>query len=139
MEERIVATIDKNSSYFVGTVNSVILNDNTYDYEYILGLKNSKLLNTYFKKRFTTISLTASFLGVLPICTLSTSSQKQKANEISKLVEQLLSLNAEKLNTKLQTKISQIESRAIYCMNKIDQIVYDLFELTAAEIKIIES
>ena len=139
LEERIVATIDKNSSYFVGTVNSVILNDNTYDYEYILGLINSKLLNTYFKKRFTTISLTASFLGVLPICTLSTSSQKQKANEISKLVEQLLSLNAEKLNTKLQTKISQIESRAIYCMNKIDQIVYDLFELTAAEIKIIES
>ena len=83
LEERIVATIDKNSSYFVGTVNSVILNDNTYDYEYILGLINSKLLNTYFKKRFTTISLTASFLGVLPICTLSTSSQKQKANESS--------------------------------------------------------
>ncbi len=139
LEERIVATLDKNSSYFVGTVNSVILNDNNYDYEYILGLINSKLLNTYFKKRFTTISLTASFLGVLPICTLSTSSQKQKAKEISKLVEQLLSLNAEKLNTKLQTKISQIESRAIYCMNKIDQIVYELFELTAAEIKIIET
>lgn len=139
LEERIVATLDKNSSYFVGTVNSVILNDNTFDYEYILGLINSKLLNTYFKKRFTTISLTASFLGVLPICTLSTSSQKQKAKEISKLVEQLLSLNAEKLNTKLQTKISQIESRAIYCMNKIDQIVYELFELTAAEIKIIET
>jgi type I restriction-modification system DNA methylase subunit len=139
LEERIVATLDKNSSYFVGTVNSVILNDNTYDYEYILGLINSKLLNTYFKKRFTTISLTASFLGVLPICTLSTSSQKQKAKEISKLVEQLLSLNAEKVNTKLQTKISQIESRAIYCMNKIDQIVYELFELTAAEIKIIET
>ena len=62
-----------------------------------------------------------------------------KAKEISKLVEQLLSLNAEKVNTKLQTKISQIESRAIYCMNKIDQIVYELFELTAAEIKIIET
>lgn len=137
LTERIVATLDNNSCYFVGTVNSVILNDSTYDYKYILGLLNSKLHNTYFKKRFTTISLTASFLGVLPVAKLSSESKKQKANDISKLVDELLKLNDEKVKSKLPSKITQLESRINYCINRIDEIVYQLYELTETEIKII--
>ncbi len=139
LAERIVATLDNSSSYFVGTVNSVILNDSTYDYKYILGLLNSKLHNTYFKKRFTTISLTASFLGVLPIAKLSSDSKKQKAKEISKLVDELLKLYDEKSKAKLPSKITQLEGRINYCINRIDEIVYQLYDLNEAEIKIIEN
>jgi TolA-binding protein len=97
------------------------------------------LHNTYFKKRFTTISLTASFLGVLPVAKLSSESKKQKANDISKLVDELLKLNDEKVKSKLPSKITQLESRINYCINRIDEIVYQLYELTEAEIKIIET
>lgn len=138
LADRIVATLDENGYYFVGTVNSVILNDNTYNYKYILGLLNSKLHNTYFKKRFTTISLTASFLGVLPICKLNTEKKKREAAEIIKLVDQLLQLNSEKEETKLQSKVSQLESKIEYCGNRINEIIYQLYELTESEIKFIE-
>jgi len=138
LKERIVATFDENGYYFIGTVNSVILNDNLYDIKFILGLLNSTLFNTYFKRRFTTISLTASFLGVLPINKLELEIKKGIANEISKNVNQLLSLNEQLMNSKLQTQKEQIQSRLEYLLSKIDALVYDLYELTDDEIAIID-
>jgi hypothetical protein len=43
-----------------------------------------------------------------------------------------------RIKTKLQTKISQIESKIDYCENRINQIVYQLYDLTEEEIKIVE-
>jgi type I restriction-modification system DNA methylase subunit len=139
LKDRIVATLDENGYYFVGTVNSVILNDNSYDIKFILGLLNSNLFNTYFKKRFTTISLTASFLGVLPVNKLETESKKEIAKQISKNAIQLLSLNEELLNSKLQSKKEQIQGRLEYLSSKINELVYELYDLTKEEIEIVES
>jgi hypothetical protein len=50
-----------------------------------------------------------------------------------------LKLNDEKVKSKLPSKITQLESRINYCINRIDEIVYQLYELTEAEIKIIET
>ncbi len=138
LTDRIVATLDENGYYFIGTVNSVILNDNSYDIKFILGLLNSNLFNTYFKKRFTTISLTASFLGVLPVSKLETQSNRAVAKEISKDVVQLLSLNEQLLNSRLQTKREQILSRVEYFSSKINELVYQLYELTPEEIDLVE-
>lgn len=55
-----------------------------------------------------------------------------------KLVDQLLQLNKEKAETTLSTKISQIEGKIDYCENRINQIVYQLHDLTEEEIKIVE-
>jgi chaperonin cofactor prefoldin len=52
------------------------------------------------------------------------------------LVNQLLKLNEEKAETKLQTKVSQLESKIDYCGSKISEIVYQLYELTEDEIKL---
>lgn len=139
LKDRIVATLDENGYYFVGTVNSVILNDNSYDIKFILGLLNSNLFNTYFKKRFTTISLTASFLGVLPVNKLETESKKEIAKQISKNAIQLLSLNEELLNSKLQSKKEQIQGRLEYLSSKINELVYELYDLTKEEIELVES
>ena len=139
LKDRIVATLDENGYYFVGTVNSVILNDNSYDIKFILGLLNSNLFNTYFKKRFTTISLTSSFLGVLPVIKLETESKKEIAKQISKNVIQLLTLNEELLNSNLQSKKEQIQDRLEYLSSKINELVYELYNLTKEEIKLIES
>jgi len=49
LNERIVATLDNNGYYFIGTVNSVILNTEDYDYRFILGLLNSELHNLILK------------------------------------------------------------------------------------------
>jgi type I restriction-modification system DNA methylase subunit len=139
LKDRIVATLDENGYYFVGTVNSVILNDNSYDIKFILGLLNSNLFNTYFKKRFTTISLTSSFLGVLPVIKLETESKKGIAKQISKNVIQLLTLNEELLNSNLQSKKEQIQDRLEYLSSKINELVYELYNLTKEEIELVES
>jgi hypothetical protein len=138
LKDRIVATLDTNGSYFIGTVNSVILNDDTYDYKFILGLLNSTLLNSYFTKRFTTISLTAAFLGVLPICVLSTESKKRKASEIIKFVDQIIHLNQELQTAALPNRIDLLQSRIAYNEDCINQLVYELYGLTKKEIMIIE-
>jgi hypothetical protein len=101
-------------------------------------LLNSTLLNSYFKKRFTTISLTAIFLGVLPICALSTENKKRKANEIIKLVNQLLQLNKDLQATTSPYRIEQLQSRIAYSEDRINALVYELYGLTEAEIVIVE-
>jgi type I restriction-modification system DNA methylase subunit len=139
LNERIIATLDENGYCFVGTVNSVILNDNTYNIKYILGLLNSNLLNTYFKKRFTTISLTASFLGVLPINKLESEDKKQISKEIISIVDQILALRSELLVTTLHSKKETIGNRCDFLNSKINDLVYKLYNLTQKEINLIEN
>ena len=62
---------------------------------------------------------------------------EKNGTEIIKLVEQLQNLNIEKTTTKLETKINQTQNKIDYCENRINEIVYQLYGLTAAEIKII--
>ena len=63
---------------------------------------------------------------------------KKLGIEIVKHVDLLLKLNEEIKETKLQTKIEQIKQRIEHSEDKINQLVYELYELTPAEIAIIE-
>ena len=74
-------------------------------------------------------------LDQLPIVITNEKNQ----TEIVKLVDQLLSLNKELSEVKLETKKEQIQSKIDYCENRINEIVYQLYNLTEDEIKIIES
>jgi predicted nucleic acid-binding Zn-ribbon protein len=59
-------------------------------------------------------------------------------SEIEKLSNQLLQLNEERSETKLQTKINQLQGKIDYCENRINEIVYQLYNLTEEEIKMVE-
>lgn len=124
LERRIVATIDENACYFVGTVNGLTPIESDVDFitdEYfLLALINSKLLNKYFKSQYITISLTSSFLGDLPIKITSNENQLK----IGDLVRELINEKNDEIRENL--------------INNIDKMVYQLYELTEEEIKIIE-
>jgi len=138
LNERIIATLDEIGLCFIGTVNSVVLTDNSFNIKYILGLLNSNLLNVYFKKRFTTISLTAAFLGVLPINKIETESKKKISLEIVDCVNQMIDLKADRLATTLHSKIEIIENRFGFLNSKLNHLVYDLYDLSQKEIELIE-
>lgn len=121
LKRRIVATLDTKGLCFVGTVNAIIPNELGWDMFYLLGLVNSTLLNVYFSHRFTTISLTAAFLGELPI--KPQSSDAKRASKISELVCRRLS--------KQTADTSALE-------REINQQVYALYGLTPEEIAIVE-
>ena len=103
-----------------------------------MALLNSKLLHYYFSKtssdrKETFPKIKGVQLAEFPI------KYDTKYLEIIQLVDQLLKLNQEKTTTKLQTKLSQLQSKIDYCEDKINEIVYRLYGLTEEEIKIIES
>lgn len=104
------------------------LNDDTISYKYVLALLNSKLLSFYKTKNsgsakkddFTQITL--SDIRQLPIPKIETSKQQK----FIKLVDKILGAK----ETNADTTITE---------NELDQLVYQLYNLTEEEIKIIEN
>jgi len=106
----------------------VKLNDDTLSYKYILALLNSKLLSYYKTKNsgsakkddFTQITL--GDIRQLPIPKIDTITQKP----FIKLVDAML------ITKKRTEDITDLETQ-------IDQLVYELYELTPEEIEIVEN
>lgn len=146
--KRITATLDLEYRYFLSSLYAIyfkekILN-NEFDLKFLLGIINSELAN-YFVKLIALNLTEGAFtkirtnqLARLPIVMIMSKQDEVIKNEISILVNQLLQLNSEKAEAKLQTKISQFENKIDYCENKINQLVYQLYGLTEEEVKIVE-
>lgn len=112
------------------------------DAKFLLGIINSRLLAFYIRKKYnrqdkTFPEIRIYELAALPIKKIDKSKQPLKS-EIEKLVNQLLKLNQEKQETKLESKLNQLQSKIDYCEDRINQLVYQLYELTEDEIKIVE-
>lgn len=116
-----------------------ILRSDKVNLKFLLGLINSKLLSFYLSKRLITNSqgFPQVLMGQLEQLPIVTTSEKYQ-NEIAQSVEQLLQLNQEKEEIKLQTKVLQLESKIDYCESRINEIVYQLYDLAEEEIKIVE-
>jgi type I restriction-modification system DNA methylase subunit len=116
-----------------------ILTSDKLDLKFLLGVINSNLL-TYFlaKKLLTNVQgFPQVLMGQLDQLPIANATQKQET-EIIKHVDQLLHLNNEKQNTTLPNKLEMIVNRIEYAENKINQIVYEMYELTDDEIQQIE-
>ena len=109
----------------------------------MLGVITSKATKYFWKKNnsdekktFPKIKKEAILSIPVPIITKQ---NKNLHDEIVKLVNQLLQLNQEKAEIKLATKLDQLQNKIDYCENRINQIVYQLYELTEAEIEVVEN
>ena len=122
------------------------IDNDTVNPFYILGLINSTLMTWYHHKRNPKAQkglfpkILVSDLAKLPIKKndLKDSKEKSEYNEIIKHVDLLLKLNEELKEEKLQTKIEQIKQHIDHSEEKINELVYELYELTPEEIKIVE-
>jgi hypothetical protein len=135
---------DKYTLMAGGGFSISIQNDN-FNKKYLLGLLNSHLLFWYLNKlsnvfRGGWITCTKQYFSQLPIKIVNFQKESEKSfyDEIVKLVEQLLKLNEEKAEAKLQSKIEQLQNHINYCEDKINEIVYQLYGLMEEEIKIVE-
>jgi type I restriction-modification system DNA methylase subunit len=146
-DDKLRSTIDVSESICVNSCHVIkFKNVQCFDYKYILGLLNSKLLQKIFElqnpqmigKVFSEIKVI--YVERLPIKEIDQNNKFEilRHNEIVKLVDQLLKLNEEKSQTSLSTKLSQIGGRIDYCENRINELVYQLYDITPEEQKIIE-
>jgi hypothetical protein len=145
LTKRIQATIDNEQS-FLGKSSLIITNK--INNCFLIGLLNSKLLNYYFKTKFDNTHMAGGYmrfdipyLSKLPIKQIDFSNQEETIihNQIVSYVLQLLQLNKDKQAATLETKKEQLKSKIEYYEDKVNELVYQLYNITDEERKIIET
>ena len=114
-------------------------------YEYLLGLLNSNLVGWWYQqlipeKGRVFAEVKVVNLEKIPIKIIDQKNTADKANydEIVRLVGQLLHLNIEIKDAKLQSQIDQLQQHIAHCEDKINRLVYQIYGLSDNEIKIVE-
>jgi len=127
VSSKLMFAYDNEQYYALNTIVVVTLkNEQKYNIKYLLALLNSRLMNCIYANKFKSTKtvfseIQARSVGELPI--------KLSANiaPYIKMVDSII----EKKKTDFQTDTSTLEA-------KIDKLVYELYELTDEEVKIVE-
>lgn len=137
--DSIIATIIGKDIICRNNLHIVISNE--INHKFLLGIINSKLSNFYYaqinpEKGEALAEVKKNHVEQLPIPKKYT---KQAHDQIVNHVEQLLQLNKDLQSTTLETKKEQIKSKIEYFEDKINELVYQLYNITDEERKIIEA
>ncbi|MBI3502747.1 MAG: N-6 DNA methylase [Bacteroidetes bacterium] len=139
---QLLVTYDNHKNYFLDTVNVSRYDswDKKHSLKYICGVLNSKLVTYWYCNKYKMPTIGLYELHSIPIKPIDfkNTAEKNTHDEIIKHVDLLLKLNEELQEEKLQTKIEQIKQRIEHSEEKINELVYELYDLKKDEIKIIE-
>ncbi len=137
-----IATFVSANIFTLNTIYNVYLKEKIIpDLKFILGIINSNVIKFFWKKSNSDVKKTFPKIkkeAILSIPIPEINGDKSIHDDISKLVDQLIKLNEELREQKLETKKNQIQSKIDYCENRINEIVYQLYDLSKEEIKIVE-
>jgi hypothetical protein len=143
--DRLIATLDTEQYFSLDSTHVIHVLSNEIDIKYILGLYNSRLINFLYQSRVQEggrvfAQVKTVNLKPLPIKLVdqNNKSEVKIQHEIIHHVDVLLKLNIELKDAKLQTNVNQLKQRIEHSEDKINQLVYELYELSEADIKIIE-
>jgi hypothetical protein len=133
------------NGYYYKTGYGVIINTKDISPYYVLGLLNSPLLFMYLASVSTTlrggyVRFWTQFIEQLPIRTIDFSNPADKArhDQMVTLVQQMLELHKRQQAAKTDQD-RQLYQRQIDATDKqIDALVYELYDLTSDEIRIVE-
>ncbi|OGE19678.1 hypothetical protein A3D83_02235 [Candidatus Daviesbacteria bacterium RIFCSPHIGHO2_02_FULL_41_10] len=131
---------DNKQFYNKESINNLILKNNvSYSIKYILGILNSKLINWFYKTRFTnasilTVNISKEYLAQIPIKEASNIVQRS----ITAFADKMLLLNNALLTeAENSNKWHEIKTEIERTNTKIDEEVYKLYCLTPEEIAIV--
>jgi len=142
---RLTATLDEEGVGILVAVHAV--QGRQEKNEFLLGLLNSRLFNwihhvEQYSARIPQGSLRypVSFLSNLPICKLDhgSSSDEVRHDRMVELVETMLKLHKDLKAAKTDHEKSLIQRQIAATDKQIDQLVYELYDLTEEEIGIVE-
>lgn len=140
------ATLDRHSYYTFNSINTLVCRG--LDNRYVLGLLNSTLVNWLYYNKFSnrsslTVNIATKFLRQLPIRRIDFTNQQEKAthDRLVALVDRMLGLH-QRLAAKgdlHDNEREQIEREIAQTDREIDDLVYDLYGLSAKERALIEA
>lgn len=122
MPTRLVCAFDVNGEYYPLNNFSFIVSENENSLKALLGIINSRLMNWYFSNSFVDYNIKPKYIEQLPL------PSKFNSTDLEKKVEEVIL----KKNDNKEVNTTDLETQ-------IDQLVYELYELTEEEIKIIEN
>lgn len=119
-----------------------VIKPENIDLKYLTGLLNSKLIHFWLdlkgKKQGNHLQVDKAPLMELPIFKPESKEELKKQEEIIKVVDSIIILKKKLQNIKLDSEKKIIKKQIIVLKEKIDNLIYDLYNLTKDEIKIIE-
>ena len=142
--DKIIACIDKDGFITRHSTHCILAKSENINLLYVNALLNSKLMDFYYQnlvnekgKAFAEVK--AIYIKSLPIRLIDFNNpiEKQAHDEIVKFVEMLLELSKRLQKATLPADIRQLEARIQAAEYEINQIVYQLYNLTKEEIKLI--
>jgi type I restriction-modification system DNA methylase subunit len=145
---RIEAILDNSNSLCQGGVYFATLLECTINLKFLLGLLNSKLLTCIYKNLFAGMHMgggylrfRTNFLNQLPIVEIDFSNKVERElhDKIIELVDQMLEIQKQLHSAKTESDKQFYQKKADIIDKQIDTLVYELYGLTAEEIKIVES
>jgi len=139
---RIVATIVDPITYFADSTNSIsIALHSKYCLKYILGLLNSTLFQWRFKLTSTNNNVGTNELNSMPFPQIDFQNPTDKVahDQMVSLVNNMLDLNKKLTESKIPQAIEVLKRQLDSTDKQIDHLVYNLYDLTDEEIKIVES
>ena len=145
--DHLVATLDRRQFIVRDNLYTIVSRENDYDLRFLLGIINSRLLQWFYANIINPeigealAQVKRGHLIQLPIAKINFNNPTDKANhdKMLQLVEIMLTLN-QKLQTNLDSHSRTVFKRQIEATDRqIDQLVYQLYDLTAKEIELVES
>jgi hypothetical protein len=143
----IKGTLDSERFYTTNSIHTTYLKSPAagYNIRYILGLMNSRLINYYhhslvLKGQDLHPQILVTSLPRLPVRAIDFSDAADKArhDQMVQLVEAMLALHRYKAAAQTQAEHDLYQRQIDDTDRKIDELVYELYGLTADEIKIVE-
>lgn len=136
---------EQGDAFFTGGVSGGygILSSDGVDRAYLLGLLNSRVHDWLIRQTATQMrggyfSYEARYIRHLPIPAAESGSHAARRGKVSALVDRMLRLQSELGRTKLAQDRAALQRQIDATDRQIDSIVYDLYEVTADEIALIE-
>lgn len=142
-EDEIIVSLESEKTF--ATDGLYLFGVKNIDAKFLMGILNSKLF--VFLYRLTTMEggralaqVKPTVVTEMPIRVIDEKNKNDKAlqEEIIRNVDSLTKLYPEIFDSKLQSKIDQLQSKAEHHISKIDELVYKIYNLTEDEIKIVE-
>lgn len=143
----LIGALDTENYYTFASTNNLLLRlDCDYDIRYILALINSKLLNYYYSHKFTncsrlTVNISKTFAQQLPTRKIDfcDKSDRGKYDLLVELVDLIQFLNKQIVSSKIDDQRQMIQAQIEQIDQQIDRTVYALYQLTEAEIEMVET
>ncbi len=142
---KIIATIlDKRNVVILDTINQ-LKNISNLDSQYLLGILCSKLINWYvyrfiYAKAIRTMHFDGPVTNRIPYkdINMDNTDDKAKHDKMVQLVDTMLKLNRQLADSRSAHEKKLIDRQIESTDRKIDELVYDLYDLTPEEIQIVE-